>query len=205
MLIVGLTGNVAAGKSSVARWFGRWGATVIDADALVKEVQQPGTPTVAAIARRFGPDVLRSDGSLDRDALRERALRTEDALLHLNAIVHPEVQRLRRQRTDEALARGARIVVNDIPLLFEVLEPGDFDLVVLVDAPVELRRERLMHRGLAAEQADRLIASQLSAEEKRERSDIVIDNTGSLEDLRRAAHVAWQRILARAADSDGGG
>ncbi len=199
MLNVALTGNVASGKSAVMDWFSKWGATVIDADALVREAQQPGTATFAAIVRRFGSDVLRSDGSLDRAALRSKVLGHDEALASLNAIVHPAVKRRRADLAAEALRRGDRILVNDIPLLFEVLDPDEFDLVILVDAPVEVRRERLLRkRGLSEEDADRFIAAQIPSEHKRARSDIVIENNGSLDDLETKARDAWRAIGERA-------
>jgi len=204
MLNIALTGNVAAGKSSVVRWFAKWGATIIDSDALVREAQRPGSGTLTALADRFGQDVLRADGSLDRAALRGKVLANRDALSSLNAIVHPAVQRRRQALLADAARRGDHIVVNDIPLLFEVLNPDDFDLVVLVDAPLELRRERLLRRGLSREDASRLIASQLPTEQKRTRSDIVIDNGGTLDELREAARRAWQAICERAAGPDDG-
>jgi dephospho-CoA kinase len=200
MLNVGLTGNVAAGKSTIARWFAEWGATVVDADTLAREAQRPGSPVLAAIAARFGSEVLRPDGALDREALRRRVMGDDDAVAALNAIVHPAVRRRRDALAAEAAVRGDCVLVNDIPLLFEVLDPADFDLVVLVDAPVAVRRQRLMTgRGLSPEEADRLIAAQLPAEGKRPRSDIVLDNGGSLDALRAAAWRAWEAIRARAA------
>ena len=200
MLNVALTGNVAAGKSSVVRWFGKWGATIIDSDALVREAQRPGSETLGAIARRFGSDVLRPDGSLDRAALRGKVLGDGDALAALNAIVHPAVRRRRAALVRQAADRGERILINDIPLLFEVLDPDEFDLVVLVDAPVQTRKKRLVRRGLSADEADRLIAAQLPAHRKRSRSDIVIDNEGSLDDLKQAARRAWNKICELAAE-----
>jgi dephospho-CoA kinase len=200
VLNVALTGNVAAGKSSVVRWFAKWGAKVIDSDALVREVQQRGSATWEAIVRRFGSDVLRPDGALNRAALRRRVLGDREALASLNAIVHPAVRHRRAELANEAAAHGTRILVNDIPLLFEVLDPNEFDLVVLVDAPVEVRRQRLLRRGLTPEEADRLVASQLPSDRKRALSDIVIDNAGSLKDLRAGARAAWDRICERAAD-----
>ncbi len=199
MLNVAVTGNVAAGKSTVVAWFREWGAEVIDADQLVREVQQPGSPVLTAIAERFGRDVISADGSLHRAALRERVLAEKEALAALNAIVHPAV----RQRRDEfalaAAGRGVTVLINDIPLLFEVLDPNDFDLVVLVDAAPSIRRTRLITlRGLHADEADRLLESQLPSEHKRARSDIVIDNNGSLDELRTAAQNAWRAIVERA-------
>ncbi len=200
MLNVGLTGNVAAGKSTVLQWFAAWGATVIDADELARDAQRPGSPVLAAIVRRFGDSVLRPDGSLDRARLRGLVMGDDAALAALNAIVHPAVQRTRNERAEAARLRGDCILLNDIPLLFEVLDPGVFDLIVLVDAPVELRKARLMQmRGLDAAEADRLIASQMPSEEKRRQSDVVLENDGSLDELRSAAWRAWCAIRTRAA------
>ena len=196
MLSVALTGNVASGKSTVARLFAEWGATLIDADALVREVQQPGSPVLAAIGARFGPGVIRGDGTLDRDALRRVMLADRGARADLEAIVHPAVGRRREELLARARARGDRIVVQDIPLLFEALDPAAFDVVVLVDAPQAVRRDRLLRaRGLDAAEADRLIAAQMPSAEKRARSHIVIDNAGSLPELRARARDAWQRLL----------
>jgi dephospho-CoA kinase len=199
MLNVAVTGNVAAGKSTVVRWFAEWGAEVIDADRLVREVQRPGSSTLRAIVRRFGRGVLASDGSLDRNALRQQVLDDPAALASLNAIVHPAVRRRRDERAADAARRGVAVLINDIPLLFEVLDPEDFDLVVLVDAPVPVRRARLIElRGLTPDEADRLIATQLPADRKRPSSDIVIDNAGTIDELRSNAWSAWQSIAERA-------
>ena len=197
MLNVALTGNAAAGKSTVARWFKEWGATLIDADDLVRDVERPGSPTLAAIARHFGDRVLLPDGSLDRPRLRHIVLENAAQREALNAIVHPAVQARRDQLLRAAGARGDAIVINDIPLLFEVLDPGAFDLVVLVDAPEPVRRTRLRERGLGAAEIDHLLAAQLPADVKRARSDIVLDNGGTLDQLQRAARNAWQTIQKR--------
>lgn len=199
MLSVALTGNIAAGKSTVAGLFQRWGATVIDADELVREVQAPGQPVLERIAARFGSQVLAKDGSLDRPALRARVLADPEALAELNRIVHPEVRRRRLELLAEARARGDRIVVSDIPLLFEADEPAAFDAVVLVDAPESVRRARLIaSRGLEAREADRMIAAQQSPAAKRSRSDYVIDNDADVASLERKAAEVWQALLARA-------
>jgi dephospho-CoA kinase len=200
MLNVGLTGNVAAGKSSVLALFAEWGATVIDADALVREVQAPGSPVLAAIEARFGAEMILSDGSLDRAGLRRAVAGDADALAALNAIVHPAVRQRRTAIEAEAARRGDCIVVNDIPLLFEVLDPDAFDVVVLVDAPEEVRRERLMrHRDLTQSEADHLMASQMPAAAKRERSSFVIDNGDTVAELERSAWGAWCAIRRHAA------
>ena len=199
MLSVGLTGNIGAGKTTVAELFARWGATVIDADQLVRQAQAPGQPVLTAIAGRFGAGVLNLDGSLDRAALRARVMDNPGALADLNRIVHPEVHRRRLELLAEARARGDRIVVSDIPLLFEADDPDTFDAVVLVDAPEQVRRARLLaSRGLSPAEADRMMAAQLSPAPKRARSDYVIDNDGDLPALQRAARAVWEALLARA-------
>ncbi|MEJ2239804.1 MAG: dephospho-CoA kinase [Gemmatimonadales bacterium] len=147
MLNIALTGNAGAGKSTVVRWFGQWGATIIDADALVREVQAPGSETLAEISRRFGEEVILPDGSLDRSALRTKVLADAQALASLNEIVHPAVQRRRAELISEARDRGAQIVVNDIPLLFEVLDPSAFTHERHSD------RQRRIARGFGAEES----------------------------------------------------
>ena len=202
MLNVALTGNIAAGKSTVVELFKKWGATVIDADVLAREAQAPGTTVLAAIARRFGSDVLAGDGSLDRVALRAKVMGggDDEALLALNAIVHPAVQQRRVDLQRAARERGDAILINDIPLLFEVLDPTQFDDVVLVDAPPAVRRARLRAlRGLSNEDADRMIAAQMSAERKRAQSHHVIENTGSLAELEEGARHVFDTLRAQAA------
>jgi dephospho-CoA kinase len=200
MLNVGLTGNVAAGKSTVLALFANWGATIIDADELVREVQAPGSPVLAAIESHFGRAMILADGTLDRAGLRRSVAGNAEALAVLNSIVHPAVQRLRGEIQTDAAQRGDCIVVNDIPLLFEVLDPDAFDVVVLVDAPEDVRRERLMRdRRLPEDEAVQLIASQMPAAEKRRRSRFVIDNDVTLDALERSAWDVWCAIRRDAA------
>ncbi len=199
MLSVALTGNIAAGKSAVAELFRRWGATVIDADDIVREVQAPGGPVLREIAARFGESVVRADGSLDRPALRRRVLTDPEALATLNRIVHPAVHWRRAELMAAARSRGDRIVVSDIPLLFEAADPSMFDVVVLVDAPEQVRLARLIeHRRLDEEEARRMIGAQMPSRDKRARSDFVIDNDADLAALERAAAVVWRALLSRA-------
>jgi dephospho-CoA kinase len=198
VLHVGLTGNIAAGKSTVAELFRRWGATIIDADEIVRELQEPGGAVLSAIAERFGPGVLRADGTLDRAALRARVLADPAELAALNGVMHPAVAARRRALVTAARRRGDRIVVSDIPLLFEADDPAAFDAIVLVDAPEPLRRARLADRDLPGDEAGRLMAAQQPAAEKRARSDYVIENTGDLIALERTARAAWEALLARA-------
>jgi dephospho-CoA kinase len=200
MLSVALTGNIAAGKTTVARLFQQWGATIIDADRLAQDAQAPGGPVLARIAERFGPGVIRPDGSLDRGALRRLVLADPVALRALNMIVHPEVHRRRLAALTEARARGDRIAVTDIPLLFEADDPSAYDAVVLVEAPADVRRARVVgERGLAPDEAERMMDSQLPSEAKRARADFLIENAGDRAALERAARDVWLRLEERAA------
>jgi len=206
VLNVALTGNIAAGKSTVVDLFQRWGATIIDADALAREAQAPGGEVLAAIAGRFGADVLAPDGTLDRAALRGKVMGDQAALDALNQIVHPAVRRRRDELLRAASEAGDLLVVNDIPLLFEALDPAQFDIVVLVDASTALRRTRLRAmRGLSNDEADRMIAAQMPAERKRGKSDFVIENEGSLKQLEQRARATFDELRHRAAVAALGG
>jgi dephospho-CoA kinase len=199
MLNVALTGNIAAGKSAVAELFRRWGATVLDADAIVREVQAPGGPVLRAIAHRFGTAVIRPDGALDRAALRRLVMADPAHREALERIVHPAVYARRAELAAEAAGRGDRVVVSDIPLLFETGAEGGFDAVVLVDAPEPVRLQRLVEqRGLDQSEAASMIRAQMPAAEKRARSDFVIENDRDLGALERAAAEVWNALVARA-------
>jgi dephospho-CoA kinase len=199
MLNVALTGNIASGKSAVAALFRRWGATVLDADAIVREVQAPGGPVMRRIVERFGKAVARSDGSLDRPTLRRIVMADAGARAALERIVHPAVHARRAELAAEAQARGDRVVVSDIPLLFESGDPEAFDAIVLVDAPEPVRLRRLVEqRGLTEAEAWEMIRVQLPAASKRARSHFVIDNDGDLAALERAASAVWRALVARA-------
>lgn len=199
MLNVALTGNIASGKSAVAALFRRWGATVLDADAIVREVQAPGGPVMRRIVERFGKAVARSDGSLDRPTLRRIVMADAGARAALERIVHPAVHTRRAELAAEAQARGDRVVVSDIPLLFESGDPEAFDAIVLVDAPEPVRLRRLVEqRGLTEAEAWEMIRAQLPAASKRARSHFVIDNDGDLAALERAASAVWRALVARA-------
>jgi dephospho-CoA kinase len=192
VLLVALTGNIASGKSEVARILAELGATVIDADELAREVVRPGMPALKAIADRWGKDVLQSDGSLDRAALRAIVFADPAEREALNAIVHPEVRKRRNHLIAQARARGDTAVVAAIPLLFETGLEGEFDAVILVDAPDEVRLSRLMERnGMDATEARRMMDAQMPAATKRRRSHVVIENDSDLEALTRAVKRAW--------------
>jgi dephospho-CoA kinase len=201
MLLVGLTGNIASGKSSVARRFAQLGATVIDADVLARQAVAAGSPAYRAIVDRWGEEVIAADGSLDRASLRQRVFAESEELDALNAIVHPEVARLRDELIADARSRGDTIVVCDIPLLFERKLVDEFDRIVLVDAPRPMRLERLMRdRALNETEAMNMIAAQMPAELKRARADYIIDNTGTLEELARRTEAVWHELERDAQD-----
>ncbi|HJQ09509.1 MAG TPA: dephospho-CoA kinase [Gemmatimonadaceae bacterium] len=202
MLLIGLTGNIASGKSEVARMLAERGATLIDADVLAREAVEPDTQALKDIVKRWGKDVLKSDGSLDRGALRQIVFADQNELDALNRIVHPGVTRLRDREIARARDRGDLIVVCVIPLLFERNLVDEFDAIILVDARRPLRLERLVKtRGLDETDAMNMIVSQMPAELKRARADYVIENDGSLEELERDVDVLWSSLQRNAEES----
>jgi dephospho-CoA kinase len=199
MLLIGLTGNIASGKSEVARMLAERGATLIDADVLAREAVRPETQALRDIVKRWGKDILHDDGSLDRDALRQIVFADQDELDALNRIVHPGVTRLRDREIALAKERGDPIVVCVIPLLFERNLVEEFNAIVLVDAPRPLRLERLVTtRGLEETDAMNMIAAQMPAELKSARADFIIENTGSLDDLERDVDALWSSLQRNA-------
>ncbi len=203
MILVGLTGNIASGKSEVARILAERGATVIDADELAREAVAPDTQALNDIIKRWGKDVLQPDGSLDRAALRRIVFADQHELDALNRIVHPGVTRLRDREIAIAKERGDQIIVCVIPLLFERNLVEEFDCIVLVDAPRPLRLERLvLTRGLEETEAMDMIAAQMPAELKRARADYCIENTGSLEDLERDVDALWSYLQRNTVESE---
>lgn len=199
MLLVGLTGNIGSGKSTVAQMLAERGATIIDADVLARRAVEAGTATLDKMVKRWGAEILAPDGYLDRAALRQIVFADHDQLEELNQIVHPEVERLRLRLVDQARRRGDRIVICDIPLLFEQHMTGRFDLLVLVDADRAVRLDRLVReRGLRNEEAMDMIVAQMPAELKRARADFVIDNDSSLEALERRVDEVWVALLRAA-------
>jgi dephospho-CoA kinase len=199
MLLVALTGNIAAGKSTVASMFVARGATLIDADVLARRAVRVGTPGYEQIVARWGDSVLSADGVLDRGALRRIVFDQPDELRALNAIVHPVVERMRADLVGDARKRGDRVVVCDIPLLFESNLVDGFDRIVLVDAARGLRLDRLVHdRGLRETEAMAMIAQQMPADLKRARADFVIDNDGSRESLEQRVDEVWRALSAEA-------
>jgi len=202
MLYVGLTGNIASGKSEAATRFAELGATIVDADVLARDAVAVGSAAYKRVVERWGPEILSPDGSLDREALRHTVFADKAQLEELNAIVHPGVNRLRRKIVAEARNRGDAVLIYVIPLLFERRLANEFDQIVLVDAPKEVRLDRLVNRrGITEEDAGNMIAAQMLAELKRARADFVIENDGSIEELRNQVDAVWQRLTAIAAPS----
>jgi len=194
MLLVGLTGNIASGKSSVAELFAKRGATLIDADVLSRRVVEPGTPSFDAIRQRWGDSVI-ADGVLDRAALRRIIFADAAEREALNAIVHPRVEAMRAALIVEATERGDRIVICDVPLLFEKDMAGKFRKVVLVEAPRALRLQRLTReRDIPKNEADAMIDAQMPSDAKRARSDYVIDNAGTHAQLEQRVGDVWRSL-----------
>ena len=192
MLLAALTGNIASGKSEVARILAELGATVIDADDLAREVVQPGEPALDKIVKRWGAGVLRPDGTLDRAALRAIVFSDAAEREALNAIVHPQVRKRRDDLVSQARARGDAVVVAVIPLLFETGLEREFDRVILVDAPEDVREARLLRRSsIAASEARRMMDAQMPTRTKRSRSHYVIENDADLPALRRSVEKVW--------------
>ena len=206
MYLIGLTGGIASGKSVVAKRLAERGAVVVDADVLAREVVEPGTPGLAAIADHFGDAVIAPDGSLDRAALGAVIFADADERLALNAITHPAVWR----RARELFAAAERadpdaVVVYDVPLLVEAAgdRPISFDLVVVVDASAETRLSRLVElRGMSETEAGRRIASQAGDAERLAIADVVIDSDGPLEATLAQADDLYRRITERVSEAD---
>ena len=198
MLEIGLTGSIGSGKSTVAALLVERGAVLLDADAIVREIQEPGTPVFAAMVERWGDDIVADDGTLDRQAVADRVFGDDDELAVLNAIVHPAVaDEMTRRR--KALASTDATVILDIPLLVESGHDGLAGIIV-VDVDPELAVERLVtHRGFTETDARGRIARQASRTDRLARADVVVDNSGSLNDLVAQVDLvqAWLERLDR--------
>lgn len=196
-LKVGLTGGIGSGKSEVSRRLGERGAIVIDADRIAREVVEPGTPGLARVVAEFGPEVLREDGSLDRERLGSIVFADAERLAALNAIVHPLVGE-RVARLQDAAPADA-IVVYDVPLLVENNLAGMYDVVIVVDASDEIRLDRLTRlRGMSEADAKARIAAQAGRAERLRVADIVIPNEGTLDELADHVERVWAELRARA-------
>lgn len=193
MLKVGLTGGMGSGKSTVARRFAELGAVIIDADQIARDVVEPGEPALAELAEAFGEGILLDDGSLNRGELAKRIFVSAEKTELLNSITHPRIE----QRTEEQFnAAGDAIIVFDSPLLIEMGQSEAQDLVVVVHTPVEVRLDRLVEsRGVDREDAKQRIAKQISDDKRLQFADVVLENSGTEEDLVRQVDRIWERII----------
>jgi len=204
MPLIALTGGIASGKSTIAARLAEHGAIIVDADRIVRDVQRPGTPVLARIAEEFGADVIGADDELDRAALAARVFGDQDALSRLNAIVHPAVRAESARRFAAAFAeRADAVVVYDVPLLVVARADDPWDLIVVADAPLELRERRLVElRGLSRDEARSRLASQVSDAARRAVADVLIDTSGTLESTRTQVDALWDRIRSHRPQSD---
>lgn len=195
MLRIGLTGGIGAGKSAVSGRLAALGAVIVDSDLIAREVVAPGTEGLRAVVGEFGPGVLQADGALDRPALGALVFADKDRLAALNAIVHPLVRA--RSAELEAAAGPDDIVVHDVPLLAENGLAPLYDLVVVVDAPDEVRLSRLVRlRGMAEAEAKARMAAQATREDRLAIAGLVIDNGGTPEELDTRVRELWARLKA---------
>lgn len=199
MLLVGLTGGIGSGKTTVARMLEERGAVVFDADVLARDAVAPGTPGHDRVVERFGPNVLAPGGDIDREALASVVFSDPAARRDLEAIVHPEVRRLFAESTEEFRGTDA-VVVFSAPLLVETGMHTAFEVLVVVSAPVEMQVDRLLRdRGMSEPAIRERIGAQLPLEDKAEVADILIDNEGTVEELEGQVERVWTELRARAA------
>jgi len=199
MPLIALTGGIASGKSTIAARLAELGAVIVDADAIVRDVQAPGSPVLADIAAAFGSEMLTDAGELDRPALSARVFGDDAALRSLNAIVHPAVRVESNRRIDAAFAGDPdAVVVYDIPLLKETRQDDPWELVVVADAPAEVRLERMVTlRGMERDAAQARIDAQASDAERRAIADVIIDTSGTMAHTLAQTDALWERLRAR--------
>ena len=191
---VGLTGGIGSGKSTVAQLLEELGALVVDGDQIARELVEPGSPALAEVVDRFGAGVLRPDGSLDRAALADIVFPDPAALADLDAIMHPRIAARSGQLLVEAARDGVPVAVYDMPLLVENGMAADFDVVVVVQAPMPVRLARLALRGVRAEDVRERMARQATDEQRAAVADVLIDNSGDVDALAEQVERAWEVI-----------
>ena len=195
MIRVGLTGGIGAGKSTVAEMLAEHGALIIDADAISRELVEPGEPALHLLVEEFGTNIIRPDGSLDRGALASRAFADEDGTARLNAVMHPLIRAETQRRLADAEEQGAEIIVYDMPLLVETGQAELVDIVVVVDVPVELQVVRATGlRGLEEADVRRRIAAQATRDERLSIADVVIENSGDRWETQRQVDKLWEQL-----------
>jgi len=200
MIRVGLTGGIGAGKSTVGRMLAELGAVIVDGDQISRDLVVPGEPALAEIVERFGPDVLLPDGELDRAGLAALVFPDPESLATLDGIMHPRIAERAQAMLADAQRNGTSVVVYDMPLLVESGAADDFDVVMVVHAPIEVRLARLAVRGVAVDDARNRMAQQASDEERAAVATILIDNGGDDEQLIDQVQRAWYLLQAALAE-----
>jgi len=197
VMLIGLTGGIGAGKSTVAQLFEERGVPIVDADAIARDVVKPGEPALAELVEHFGDSILGADGELNRGKLAEVAFADAESHEALNAIMHPAISAETAKRID-ALRGDHSVIVHDVPLLVEAGLTGNYDLTVLVDTPAQIRLQRLTElRGMDPEDAKKRIAAQATDEQRRAACDVALDNSGDIEHLRAQFEEMWERFISR--------
>lgn len=195
MKIIGLTGGIGSGKSTVARSLQKHGFPIVDADLIAREIVEPGQPALAELTKEFGEDILNADGSLDRGLLASRAFTNKDTTQRLNNITHPRINQRTQELFDEARENGAEAVIYDMPLLIDKGLHKDMDATIVVHAAEHVRLERLTtKRGLDVDDVRRRINAQIDDETRKQHADILLDNNGTEEDLTQQIAQAVDKI-----------
>lgn len=194
-MIVGLTGGIACGKTTVSNLFKDKGCPIVDADQVAREVVEPGELGLSQVVERFGTGVITEDGTLNRKKLGQIVFSDEAARAELNAILHPLIQKRMQEKKEQALKLAPPFVIMDIPLLYENGHENTMDIVIVVYVPASVQLERLMLRdGFSRQEAKKRIASQMDIEEKKKRADFIIDNTGTFEDTKQQVEKIYSRL-----------
>ena len=198
-MIIGLTGSIASGKSTVSAMLRKKGLPIVDADEIARLVVEPGSPVLLEISRQFGADIIQEDGSLNREKLGERIFGNDEERQKLNGIIHPAIRQEMLRQKDEWLANGANTIIMDIPLLFESKLQSFVDKIIVVSVSPEIQKERLIARNvLSQEEADARIRSQLPMKMKEQGADAVLFNDGTLEETARQLEdvlLEWHVVL----------
>lgn len=195
MKIIGLTGGIGSGKSTVARSLQKHGFPIVDADLIAREIVEPGQPALAELTKEFGADILNTDGSLDRGLLASRAFENKETTQRLNNITHPRINQRTQELFDEARENGAEAVIYDMPLLIDKGLHKDMDATIVVHAAEHVRLERLTtKRGLDVDDVRRRINAQIDDETRKQHADILLDNNGTEEDLTKQIAQAVDKI-----------